>query len=306
MRVFISWSGPRSKEVGEALRDWLPDVLHSVTPFMSTVDIHKGREFTKVLRTELAGSDFGVLCLTKDNRRSPWLLFESGALATVVDDPEADKPYLCPYLIDMEPTDLPGPLVNFQAATADEAGTRDLVRSLNSANNILKLSESQVRKSFDHWWPDLKPKLESRAKPVGPPVEADDFFLINVETATVLRALGQPHKNGELLELASYSGARQDVWRLHEVEKAYYAVVSKHTDQCLDVEGSSPFEKAKIHQWEFRNGDNQKWALVLQMDGSYKIQAKHSGKYLTVTGDGIKQKGDPESPAQRWWVVPVF
>jgi hypothetical protein len=35
-------------------------------------------------------------------------------------------------------------------------------------------------------------------------------------------------------------------------------------------------------------GDNQKWALALQNDGSYKLRAKHSGKYLGLTEAGIK------------------
>ena len=41
-KVFISWSGDRSRKIGEALRDWLPDVLPLVDAFLSTEDIEKG------------------------------------------------------------------------------------------------------------------------------------------------------------------------------------------------------------------------------------------------------------------------
>src|SRR5687768_10203753 len=124
MKVFLSWSGTRSREVAEALRQWLPDVLHAVTPWMSNSDIEKGRDFSRVLRSELAESNFGVLCLTKDNCHSPWMLFEAGALAKVL-----EASLVCPYLIDMELGDLPRPLRLFQAANANKPGTYDLVRS---------------------------------------------------------------------------------------------------------------------------------------------------------------------------------
>ncbi|MEK6279829.1 MAG: RICIN domain-containing protein [Acidobacteriota bacterium] len=300
MKVFLSWSGTRSKEVAEALKEWLPDVLHVVTPFVSSADIEKGRDFFRVLRAELAESNFGIVCLTKDNCRKPWVLFEGGALAKVLDNSS-----LCPYLIDMQPSELPDPLRLFEAAIADEQGTRDLVRALNSASDSVKLSEHQIGRTFDRWWPDLKPKLVSKAKPLGPSVEAGSYLFINVKTGLVLKAGGRP-KNGELLETVACSGDDRETWTLHQVERRYYAIASAYTLQCLDVEGTSVNEKAKIHQWEFQNGDNQKWSLVVQKDGSYKVKAKHSGRYLAATDEGVKQMGDAESRNQRWWIAPVF
>jgi hypothetical protein len=299
MKVFIGWSGTRSKEVAEALKDWLPDVLHSVTPFISS-DIERGKESVHVLRSELEKSNFGILCLTRDNCVKPWVLFEAGALSKVL-----ESAALCPYLIDMEPEDLPQPLWFFQATKADEKGTHDLIRSLNAASE-LELSGQQVRRSFEKWWPDLKPKLESKAKPLGPPASAQAFHLINVKTLTVLRVVGRPHKNGEPLEIGTYSGEEQEVWYFHQVERRYHAIVSAYTGQCVDVEGNSTAEQAKIHQWEFQNGENQKWTLALQKDCSYKLRAKHSGRYLAVTDAGIKQMPEADSRSQRWWLTPVF
>ena len=308
MKVFLGWSGQRSKEVAEALRGWLPDVLQSVrTPFLSNVDIETGKVPLSVLRDVLADSTFGIICLTKDNCRRPWLMFESGALAKVVDRPEVvDKPHLCPYLIDMEQEDLQGsPLEQFQAANSDEEGTWALIRALNGASDIISLDNTALRKTFDRWWPELEPKLQSEVKPLGPSAEAG-FLLINVKTGGVLRAAGLPNKNGAAVELAPYSGDEQEIWRFHRFQKKYFAIVSPYTQQCLDVEGKSSSENAKIHQWEFKDRDNQKWALALQEDGSYKLRARHSGKYLALTDAGIKQLGDSNSRGQKWLVAPVF
>jgi len=57
--VFISWSGPRSKQAAEALREWLGNVLQNARPWMSATDIEKGFSFRSLVdwcRSELAGS----------------------------------------------------------------------------------------------------------------------------------------------------------------------------------------------------------------------------------------------------------
>src|SRR4051812_13232017 len=36
MQLFLSWSGPRSKAVADALASWLPQAIHAVQPWMSS------------------------------------------------------------------------------------------------------------------------------------------------------------------------------------------------------------------------------------------------------------------------------
>ena len=42
MKVFISWSGTRSKALANALHKWLPMVLQYVEPWVSDSDIDAG------------------------------------------------------------------------------------------------------------------------------------------------------------------------------------------------------------------------------------------------------------------------
>jgi len=81
MKVFISWSGDRSKKVAELLDDWIQCVIQAVNPWMSSKDIDRGALWFTEITDQLANTSIGIVCLTKENRNKPWILFESGALA---------------------------------------------------------------------------------------------------------------------------------------------------------------------------------------------------------------------------------
>ena len=115
MKVFISWSGDLSRELAEALRDWLPAVLQSVKPFFTPNDIEKGARWGKDIALELQASALGIFCLTKENLTKPWIMFEAGALSK-----QLDSSRVCPVLFGVESADLEGPLVQFQASPFSE------------------------------------------------------------------------------------------------------------------------------------------------------------------------------------------
>lgn len=41
MKVFISWSGNKSHKVAMIFREWLPSVIQSLEPYVSSEDIDK-------------------------------------------------------------------------------------------------------------------------------------------------------------------------------------------------------------------------------------------------------------------------
>ena len=65
---------------------------------------------------------------------------------------------MCPYLINLLPTALDGPLSLFQSVQADKAGTFRLIISIN-ADIEQNLSEKRLRVSFEKWWPEFEEVL---------------------------------------------------------------------------------------------------------------------------------------------------
>jgi hypothetical protein len=160
MKVFISWSKARSKAAATALREWLHRTLQEVDPWMSETDVEAGAQWGQELTKQLKETKFAILCLTYDGMDAPWLLFEAGAIAN-----QLENPRVCPYLIDLNYSDVRLPLAQFQAKVADKSGTFALVTTIN---NYLarQLSESDLSATFEKWWPDLDAKL-TKAKAVG-------------------------------------------------------------------------------------------------------------------------------------------
>jgi TIR domain len=76
MKVFISWSGEKSRKVAAALHAWLPYIIQAVKPIMSSRDISKGDRWSDVLARELEDTQFGIVCLTPSNIKASWLNFE--------------------------------------------------------------------------------------------------------------------------------------------------------------------------------------------------------------------------------------
>ena len=174
MEIFISWSGDRSQKVAEALRDWLPSVLQSVRPFMSATDIDKGSRWADDLAVHLDEAQYGLICLTQENLEAPWLLFEAGALSKSIQNSR-----VVPYLYGVSQADLQGPLAQFQAASADESSTLDVIKSINEVSEENALETARLESAFETWWPRLKGILDNIPKPTeeAPPSRTDRDIL---------------------------------------------------------------------------------------------------------------------------------
>jgi len=151
MKVFISWSGSQSKELGEAIHHWIPLVLQAVTPYFTPSDIEKGTRWSSDISKELEkSSSAGILCITRQNIDAPWIMFEAGALSKSL-----DKSHVCPILFGVSATDIEGPLKQFQCTSFEKGDVKQLVATINARLVEGKLAQKNLEQVFEKWWPDL-------------------------------------------------------------------------------------------------------------------------------------------------------
>lgn len=154
MKVFISWSGETSSKVALILREWLPSVIQTITPYVSSEDIDKGARWSSDIAKELEDSTFGILCVTKENLEAPWLSFEAGALSRTI-----DKSYVTPFLFDIKRSEVKGPMLQFQSTVFQKDDIKKLVKTLNKACGDDGMTEARLDKSFEVWYPSLENDL---------------------------------------------------------------------------------------------------------------------------------------------------
>jgi len=151
MKVFISWSGPHSKRCAEILRDWIKCALQASEPWISSKDIDKGTLWFNEISDQLADTSVGIVCLTKNNKDKPWILFESGALAKGL---SINK--VCTLLIDLKPSDLDAPLSQFNHTTPDKESMKLLLVSINKELGDKALDDRILDQVFDTYWPNFE------------------------------------------------------------------------------------------------------------------------------------------------------
>lgn len=177
-RIFLSWSGERSKKVATILGGWLEDVLQTVDPFMSDTDIAAGDVWFDEIGNNLAASQFAIICITPENIESKWLHFEAGAIGMTRS--EGARGAVVPYLLGLGTTDLAPPLSLFQAVVADKQGTLRLVQTLNAVLPV-QVDRHRLERTFDRWWPDLDSALGAIPEATGigtPPASRPDRELL--------------------------------------------------------------------------------------------------------------------------------
>jgi len=155
MKIFVSWSGPRSGAVAEALKEYLPMINNAFDPWLSSQDIAKGSRSTIEIAQALAAAKAGIICLTPNNLTAPWILFEAGGVSKTV-----DKPLACTLLIGLEPSDVSKPLGDFQHTRLNEKELLELAKTLNNAAGESARKDTQIEKAFKLCWPELSEKLE--------------------------------------------------------------------------------------------------------------------------------------------------
>ncbi|MCE5336694.1 MAG: TIR domain-containing protein [Desulfobacteraceae bacterium] len=216
MKIFISWSGQRSGRVAEILRDWLKKVIQAAEPWLSRADIEKGANWPIELFKSIEDCNLAIVCLVPGNTESPWLLFESGAISKKIGS------RVWTFLLNLNYTDITGPLAFFQHTTAEKEDVFGLVKAINS-NLENPLDSTILRDVFEKWWPDLEHSLQSvpheSTSPISRPQGAVlDEILETVRRTEYGQAFLEATSSSSLLRkyIATTTPRQEKVFRLIE------------------------------------------------------------------------------------------
>lgn len=156
MKVFLSWSGNRSREVANLLSDWLCCVIQASRPWVSTRDLDRGSLWFGEINDQLKDTSVGIICLTQENKARPWILFEAGALAKGLSTSR-----VCTLLIDLESKDIEDPLAQFNHTFPTRESVLGLVKTLNSTLGVNSLDNRILEQVFTTYWPQFEDRFNT-------------------------------------------------------------------------------------------------------------------------------------------------
>ena len=157
MRIFLSWSGDRSKAAALGLKSLLESTFPDAVDVFISDHIDAGDTWARTTRKR-AGA-VSIWCSVPDAGQL------SSALAAIRGRGHREKfgsTRVVPYLID----DLPAaadrsPLAQFQHVKASREGTLRLVKSINAVRENPQINEQKLETLFKGWWRDFEDTLNA-------------------------------------------------------------------------------------------------------------------------------------------------
>lgn len=80
IKIFISWSKNKSKLLAEITKEFLMKTIGNSVEFFFSPEMYKGSCVDHEIHKNLINSDICFVCITSDNFKSPWLMYESGVI----------------------------------------------------------------------------------------------------------------------------------------------------------------------------------------------------------------------------------
>lgn len=80
MRIFISWSKDKSRQLAEETKKFISNILGNSVEFFFSPEMYKGTRVDNQIHEELLKCDKCIVCITSENFKNPWLLYEAGII----------------------------------------------------------------------------------------------------------------------------------------------------------------------------------------------------------------------------------
>lgn len=214
MKIFISWSGQRSKVVAELVSDWIKCVIQTSQPWISTRDIDRGAIWFSEINDKLKDTSVGIVCLTQENKNKPWILFETGALAKGLTTNR-----VCTLLVDLQPADLVDPLAQFNHTLPNKQGIWELVRTINGCQDEQFLDERILDQVFTTYWPQFESRFKQALEDNKPQVETPPRSEQDLLTEILNNTRSLSSRVRELESSMNYSNKKNTSLSYSELDK---------------------------------------------------------------------------------------
>lgn len=144
-------------------------------------------------------------------------------------------------------------------------------------------------------------------------IDAGSYSFMNLENNKVLDVCSASTANGTNIQTYSYNGTAAQKFDLKSTDYVKTGMYVFHSranySQVLDVSGGSSDDGANIQSYSSNGSGAQKWNIVGNGDGTYRIVNAANGKVFDVAngsaynGANVQQYSWNGSNAQKWYAI---
>lgn len=80
MKIFVSWSKNKSRLLAEETKKLIESIFDNSIEFFFSPQMYKGTRVDHEIHMNLLNSDMCIVCITSENFKNPWLLYEAGVV----------------------------------------------------------------------------------------------------------------------------------------------------------------------------------------------------------------------------------
>ncbi len=114
--------------------------------------------------------------------------------------------------------------------------------------------------------------------------------------------------NGTTFVQNTWTGGREQIWRIKQVDATYYYLTSGLSGKAATVKNASTANLAPIIQSTYTGVTNQQFKFTANTEGYYVLSARHSSKVIDVYGDYVADNTaiiqyNPNGGANQQWLI---
>jgi len=193
IRLFLSWSGNRSKELASIFKKYITDLFPDSDIYYSGDEIRGGEKWRTNIESGLNNRNFSIIFLTESNLQSKWIYFEAGALSKSLPTTKIQ-----PFLYGLKVGSISEPLSSYQARELDRNSILQTLYDINSLN-IHPVSQDILDRNFNRLWSEMEEDLKrvSEIDDDHEDAEINDSPILNQgeQVSEILRLLRQNLKS---------------------------------------------------------------------------------------------------------------
>lgn len=165
MKIFLSWSKLKSKELAMVTKDFLEGMFRgTITVWMSSESIAYGSMSMLDINKALKDSEKCITFITEENVNSPWIMYEAGAIAgkNYLESESDIGDAVVPIIFDNIDSKnfVSHPLNQFQRLSFCKESMYKLIKQLNVKTNAFS-DDKTLEKQFNLNWNSLNKSIKN-------------------------------------------------------------------------------------------------------------------------------------------------